>query len=117
MDWLYLKLIMMAEAAPQPVKLLEPLGGLKDGSTTCIEQYIKSTFNLFLGLASILAILQFAYGGLLYMLSEAVTSKEDAKHRMTSSVWGVLLILASWIILYQINPDILTTNLFEPCLK
>ena len=94
------------------IHLLENIPGIGE-STQCIETYIKAGFNIFLGIASVIAIVQFAFGGLMYMMSEAVTSKEDAKKRMTSSVWGVLLILASYIILYQINPNILTTNIFS----
>ncbi len=98
----------------EPIQLLENIPGIGE-STQCIETYIKAGFNIFLGVASVIAIVQFAFGGLMYMMSEAVTSKEEAKHRMTSSVWGILLILASYIILYQINPDILTTNIFGSC--
>ncbi len=116
MDWLYLFLIKTAQAV-DGVQLLEPLGGANGlGSANqpvkCIEDYITPAFNIFLGLAAVLAIVQFAYGGFLYMMSEAVTNKSEAKGKMTSAVWGLILLLACYIILKEINPTILTSSIF-----
>lgn len=112
MEWLYLFLIKTAHAV-DGVQLLEPIGGTTN--VTCIENYIKPAFDIFLGIAAVLAIVQFAYGGFLYMMSEAVTNKGEAKGKMTAAVRGLILLLACYIILKEINPAILTSQIFGDC--
>jgi 4-amino-4-deoxy-L-arabinose transferase-like glycosyltransferase len=45
--------------------------------------------------------------GIRYMLSESFTDKDKAKKRISSSLWGLLLLASSWLILYVINPQLL----------
>ena len=117
MDWLYLFFIKVAHAEAQGgVQLLEPINA-NTQSVKCIEEYITPAFEVFLGLAAVLAIVQFAYGGFLYMMSEAVSTKGEAKGKMTSAIWGLILLLACYIILQEINPTILTSNIFGDCKK
>jgi cell wall-associated NlpC family hydrolase len=50
-------------------------------------------------------------GGIEYMTSELISSKEAGKERIRGAIFGLLLALGAWTLLNQINPDILNTNL------
>ena len=77
------------------------------------QQFLSGAFTLGVIVAAFLAVIMIVIGGLEYMMSEAVTSKEDAKDRITSAILGLLLILFSYILLATINPDILTLDIFN----
>ncbi len=90
----------------------EPIVKNADGSTsggcqTTLSKYLPNAFNLIIGLAAVLAFLVLTYGGVLYMTSDAITGKSQGKEYITNALWGLGLVLASWVILYTINPAIL----------
>jgi len=80
------------------------LTGLDDASG--LENYLNSVFNFTVGIAVLLAVIMIAYGGIKYMTSDVVTSKQDAKEQIGSAIKGLLLLLATVVILSQINPDL-----------
>jgi hypothetical protein len=49
----------------------------------------------------------FTWAGIEYIVSEAMDSKADGKKRMTNALIGLGIALASYILLYTINPDLL----------
>lgn len=73
--------------------------------------YIGRLIPFILGLAAVLAVVMIAIGGIEYAISEAVDAKADAKDRITQAILGLLLALASWLILYTINPDLVRLKL------
>ena len=48
-----------------------------------------------------------------YAFGPSQPKKEHAKEIIQSSLAGLLLLLAIWIILHQINPDILNLNILQ----
>lgn len=104
----------LANIAQAQVQLLEPIGTLGQ-EPSCFKEYIQSAFGIALGLAAAIAIIQFARGGFMYMMSEVVTNKSEAKSIMTSAIWGLILLLGAWIIIHEINPAILEASIFESC--
>ena len=65
-----------------------------------------------LGLAGASALGVLIYGAILWTLSGAVTSKQDALEWIKGALWGLILLLAAYLILYTINPDLV--KLKEP---
>lgn len=64
-------------------------------------------FTWALGFGGIVALGVIIYGGILYISSEGNGSKRaDAIEWITSAVYGLLLLLAGFMILYTINPAI-----------
>ena len=61
-----------------------------------------------IAIAGILAVVVITYAGIEYMVSEAVSSKEAAKKRIWSALSGLLLAFLSYLILYTLNPDLVT---------
>jgi len=98
-----------------PIKLLAlnylPLEGdvfesfvTNDGT---LASFLIGAFQFGLALAAALAVVMIVWGGVEIMLSESLFKKEDGKKKIWDAVWGLLLALVSWLILYTINPNIL----------
>jgi len=73
--------------------------------------FIGRLFGFALSIGAILAILRIAWGGYLYMTTDLWSSKERAREVLRETILGLLLLLAVYIILYQINPAILNLDL------
>ena len=76
--------------------------------------YVNSLYRLLVLVGSVLAVVFFAIGGFLYMTGEALDTKEAGRSRMRGAVLGLLLLLAPYIILNAINPDLLKLSLVIP---
>lgn len=72
-----------------------------------LSVFINSFFKFAIALGAIAAVLRIAYAGYLYIGSDFWGNKGKAKEILTDVVIGLLLLLSIWIILNQINPDIL----------
>ena len=64
-------------------------------------------FMFGISIAAFLAVLMIAIGGIQYMSTDAVSGKTEGKERIQYAVMGLLLVFFSWILLKQINPEIL----------
>jgi hypothetical protein len=83
--------------------LLAPLGGFTEVSS--LSQYLGTMFSVFLGVVSVLAVIMLVISGLQYIaFASNESSKGAAKERIRNALFGLLLALATWIILYTINP-------------
>ncbi len=78
-------------------------------------EYILTIYNLALGLGALLAMVMIVIGAVQYTVSEAVASKDDARDRIMSAVWGLVLLIGATLILYTINPQL--PELQEPGLR
>ena len=80
------------------------IGNLFDSAD--LPQFLNRLFIGAIWLGAILAVLRLAYAGFVYMSSDLWGSKERAKEIIQDTLLGLFLLLAIWIILGQINPDI-----------
>lgn len=76
-----------------------------------LGNYLNAFFNLGVGIAIALAVLVFVYNGVLYMTSDIIGKKEDAKKAFWGVIGGVLLVLSAVLILATINPDLVGVSL------
>jgi hypothetical protein len=82
-------------------------------STVDIKTYIVYIFELAIAVAVFLAVVMITWGGFRYMTEESVTKKGAAKEIIQNAVWGLLGALASYLILYTINPQLVNLNLIS----
>lgn len=83
-------------------------------TATSTGAFINSFYQIALAVSGLLALLMIVYGGIRYTISAGnAGAQEDAKDIITSALWGVTLLLASYLILNAINPRI-TSNLNLP---
>ncbi len=91
--------------------LLAPLPGVGDATgklnvSKGIGDYINTIIRLVFGLIGVLSVLMIVIGGIEYMSTVNIGEKEGAKDRITSALFGILLALASYLILKTINPKL-----------
>ncbi len=93
---------------------LEPtaFGGNLTASTT-LGQFLSEAFQFGLAIAAALAVIMIVWGGVEIMLSESPMGKTNGKEKVWNAIWGLVLALVSWLILYTINPEILNWNAFN----
>jgi hypothetical protein len=79
-----------------------------------LSDLLNQVFQLSIVLGGILAMLRIGYAGWLYMGREDMwSSKTHAKEVFRDAIIGLLLLLAIWLILNQINPDILKLQILQ----
>ena len=69
--------------------------------------FLQRVFVGAISLGAILAVLRLAWAGFMYMGSDMWGKKEHAKEIIQDALLGLFLLLAIWLILKQINPQIL----------
>jgi len=80
--------------------------------------YINSVFTIVLSIGAILAVLRIAYGGYLYMGSADMWGNiQQAKETIGDAIIGLLLLFAIYLILNQINPNLLNLNVLNDIQK
>ena len=84
------------------------LQGLYNSSD--LSSFLNGFFKFAIALGAIVAVLRIAQAGYLYMGSDIWSNKSRAKEILNQVALGLLLLLAIYLILYQINPDIVKLN-------
>jgi cell wall-associated NlpC family hydrolase len=80
-------------------------------TTSNLGTYLNVMIRIFIGLCAVLSVVMIVMGGIEYMTSELVSSKEAGKERIRGAIFGLLLALGAYALLFTINPDILNTDL------
>jgi len=94
---------------------LEPLPGLNNiqsGRDRRLADMLQAVFRILISLGGFSAVIMLVFGGVTYMMSDVVHKKTTALKRIQAALWGILLLVASWLILKTINPQLLTFELF-----
>jgi len=97
--------------------LLAPLPGLstKLSQDNILGTYIPVVFKILIGLAAVAAVFKIVMGGFQYMTSDAFMGKKEGKETAKNAVIALVLVVAAWLILNEINPNLLEINLkIEP---
>ncbi len=76
-----------------------------------LGNFLSEAFQFGLAIAAALSVVMIVWGGVEIMLSESMFKKEDGRKKISDAIWGLVLALVSWLILYTINPDILIFKL------
>lgn len=95
---------------PQPngyYKLCTPIPGV-DPVQKDLTGLLKSLYQLAFILAGTTVFLRIVYGGILYMFSGIIEKKQKAKEILWGTAQGLALLMGSYVILYTINPALVT---------
>lgn len=99
--------------------LLAPLPGTTESCSggvcqTTLQTYLPNLFKLLIGLSAVWAVVMIVIGGFQYMTTDAFSGKEEGKARIWGAVKGLFLVIGAWLILNEINPNLLKINLNLP---
>lgn len=114
---LVLPTLLFAQTCTNGFCPLAPSDGSKIGtlysSSPDLATYLSNLFAAALSIGAILAVLRLTYAGYQYMTSDAWSSKHHAKEIIGNTVLGLLLLLSIYLILYQINPNLLKLDFLQ----
>ncbi|MGC9602425.1 MAG: pilin [Minisyncoccia bacterium] len=101
-----------------PYQALEPIPGLTTNPDLTnpgnLPTIVNAIFTILISVGALLAVLMLTVGGIEYMVSSTIKTKQEGLKRAQAALWGIVLIAASWLILNTINPKLLSFNL-NPC--
>ena len=100
-------------------QLLAPLpdgeGSLQEnfdaGDDSALGKYISLIIKLVIGISAVLAVVMIVMGGIEYMGSELISSKEAGKERIQNAILGLLIAMSAYALLNTINPDLLKSDI------
>lgn len=87
---------------------------ISDPNANCqadLGTFLPGVFRLLIAIAGGLATLVMVIGGVQYLSTDAISGKEEGMERINNALVGLLLAIASWLILNTINPNTLNFNL------
>lgn len=90
-----------------------PTAGGELSASTSLEEYINAAFSIALTAGAVLAVIMIAWGGFEYMLSQTLPGQKDGRARIQSALFGLAILIVVYLVLYIINPDIVSLNIFE----
>lgn len=86
-------------------------GGCFSGGEIDFICYVQKIYTTVLVVVVVLSIFMIALGGLEYIASGAAGAKTEGKQRITHAIIGLLIALASYFILYTIDPSFVNFKL------
>lgn len=78
-----------------------------------LSNFFGSLFDVSISIGALLAVIMIAWSGWEWMTSDIVNTRNNAKKRLQNALIGLLMLLATVLILRQINPDIVSLKLFQ----
>jgi hypothetical protein len=110
--------ILLAPTVIFAQPLYQPLVGLpgtSEGGTldanSDFNTYINALYALSIGIAALLAVIKIIIAGVKWMLTDIVTSKEEAKKDIKGALLGLIIVLSAVLILTVINPQLVKVDL------
>lgn len=81
-----------------------PPGNTQNVSTVTFQTYVQYAINLLIALAAVAAVFMIVWGGLEYMTTTSASGKGAGLERAKNAIYGLLLVLCSYLILRTIDP-------------
>lgn len=82
------------------------------------KTYVQYTINLLIALSAVTAVVMIVWGGIEYMWSASFSERKAGLQRAKNAIYGLLLVLTSYIILRTIDPRFVEIpNTLVPQLK
>jgi hypothetical protein len=95
----------------------EPISGIdfeeiksSGGDDGTFIGFLRMIFNWSIAIIIALSTIYTVFGAVQYMTTDAISGKDEGKKRMQAAIGGLILALISWLILFSINQNILSTN-------
>jgi ABC-type sugar transport system permease subunit len=101
------------ECGTAPANNTVYLSNLFNPNNTSLEAFFNTLFVSAIAIGAALAVIRLAYAGVVYMTTDLVTSKQNARQMIADVVLGLIVLLAIWVILFQINPDLLNLDVLK----
>jgi hypothetical protein len=102
--------LLSAQQNPDNFVFLTNLPYISAPTGSDFGPYVNGIVKLTIGSAGVLAVIVIIIGGLQYMTTDAISGKQEGKEKIWRALLGLIMAMASWLILNTINPDLLETD-------
>lgn len=76
-----------------------------------MADFVKELFRILFSISGLIAVVALTAGGIQYMISEVPGVKAASLDRIKASMYGILILIGSYVLLYTINPQLLEFKL------
>ncbi|MFM2357537.1 MAG: hypothetical protein RJA61_274 [Candidatus Parcubacteria bacterium] len=90
------------------IPLVSDLPGVTANQPINLASYLGALYKILIGSTIALAFVVITFEGLKHMGSESPFAKSEASRRIGEAIGGIILAVMSWLILYTINPDLVS---------
>jgi hypothetical protein len=80
---------------------------------TDLAGFFNGFFKVAIVVGAMLAVMRLGYAGFVYMTTDSFGQLGNARQIIQDAVIGLLLLLSIWLILYQINPNLLNLDILR----
>lgn len=91
------------EYVPLEPKAFEGITLPKSG--TNLGSFLGQVFNFGIAIAVALSLVMIIWGGIIKMTTDSWSKTDEANKKIKNAVYGLILALISYLLLYTINPD------------
>lgn len=96
-----------------PLSLLPGTESSPGSGAVNFGSYVLGMFKLLIGAAAVLAVIMIMIGGVTYISTDAIADKSDGKKIIFRAIFGLIITIASWVLLNGINPTILRFDILK----
>ncbi|OGZ08756.1 MAG: hypothetical protein A3D65_04100 [Candidatus Lloydbacteria bacterium RIFCSPHIGHO2_02_FULL_50_13] len=96
-------------AFAQNYTLMAPMGSILSGSPD-LTTYLQGAVIVVIGIAGLLAVSMTVFCSMRLMMAQSASARSAAKECIWNAIYGLLLAIGAWIILYTINPFLLSSE-------
>ncbi len=81
-----------------------------------LQSYLEALYRFGIAIVAILAVVMIGIGAFMYIVTAAgnLSKMANAKEIIGNAIFGLVMALLAWLILYIINPDLVGTTLNTP---
>jgi len=91
-----------------------PGSGVEANQPVNLGAYLNGIYRILIAITIILAVIVITISGIQHMASESPFSKSEASKRIGGAIGGIVLAVMSWLILFTINPCLVSFNFLTP---
>lgn len=110
--FIFTALLIAVPAIANEFVPLAPIPNLDTGNDATLASYLNSVFNFAISIGGVLAVLMIVKSGFLYMTTEAISQKGNARTELQNAIFGLILLLMSYLMLQIVNPNLLKIDPF-----
>lgn len=82
--------------------------GVVTAASSNLTSFLSAVFSFAIAAAVALALIQIIRGGIIKMTTDSWQGKSASNEMITNAVYGLGLVLVSWLVLYTINPTLVS---------
>lgn len=94
-----------------PIPLGSDLTSATPPTTTTVTDYISNAFTLAIALAGLFAVVRIVWAGIKIMSTDSVGNRSEGKEIIRDSIYGFILAIAAYAILYTVDKRLVQFNL------